>query len=115
MAVNPKAGSSTDKVSVDFKQGWRMRDLANATCLIQSGDLTWPYFPDESGNRDPENLNELPMNTPVKGRNEPQSVAFQFLLQSLLTIQPKIAYGAWLIHTSNLGLPRSLIHLLFTS
>lgn len=41
-----------------------------------------PYFTDESANRDPERLSELLINTPVKGRHKPKSLASQLLFQS---------------------------------
>ena len=37
------------------------------------------YMTDESGNRDPERVSELPMNAPVEHRQEPKSLASQLV------------------------------------
>ena len=37
------------------------------------------YVTDESGNRDPERVSELPMNAPVEHRQEPKSLASQLV------------------------------------
>lgn len=70
-----------------------MRDLANATCLIQLADLSastlfYRY-------RDTERLSELAMKTPVKGRHKPNRWHLNLCSHPLST-QPNTACCGWL-------------------
>lgn len=76
-AVSPKAGSSADKNSSKFQT--HMESEGPSKCNLP--DPVWwphltPYFTDESGNGNQERLSKFPMNTPVKGRHEPKSLAY---------------------------------------